>query len=121
MTVIELAKDNELKQTDIFHISEFIVSFIEIKPSAKKEKTISAKEAILDSLADMLEKMLTLNTNLSKQNKIEIIHLLNKLKVNKEYMQLIKSGSEIDEDRLSDLQAASSRLFKKSQSAFHSD
>ena len=118
MTVIELAKDNELQQADIFHISEFIVSSIEIKPSDKKNNTIGAQEAILDSLADMLEKMLTLNQDLSKQNKIEIIHLLNKLKINKEYIQLIKDNGD---DDLKNLQVASARFAKKSQSAFNGD
>jgi len=50
---------------------------------AKDSKLVNKKEAIFDSLAGILENMLTNNLHLSKQKKVEIIHLLNKLKANK--------------------------------------
>jgi len=87
---------------------------------AKKSKLVDTKETILDSPVDMLENMLTSNFNLSRQEKVEIIHLLNKVKANKEYMQLVK-GNLINDRALADMRAASERMAKKSQSAFEID
>jgi len=88
---------------------------------AKKSKLVNKKEAILDSDTDILENMLTNNLHLSKQKKVEIIHWLNKLKANKEYMQMVKGNLANDQQALADIQAASERLAKKSQSAFEMD
>jgi len=106
---------------DILNISGLIMQAIEVKNSVKKQKTIDTKEAIVDSLADILENMLTNNLHLSRQKKVEIIHLLNKLKANKEYMQLVKGNMTNDKQALADMRAASERLGKKSQSAFEMD
>ncbi len=122
MTMIEqLEKDAVIEEMDILNISGLIMQAIEIKSSVKRQKTINTKETILDSLADILENMLTNNLHLSKQKKVEILHLLNKLKANKEYMQLVKGNLINDQRALADLQAASGRLAKKSQSAFEMD
>jgi hypothetical protein len=122
MTMIEqLEKDAVIEEMDIFNISGLIMQAIEVKSSVKRQKTIDTKEIILDSLADILENMLTNNLNLSKQKKVEIIHLLNKLKANKEYMQLLKGNLISNQQALADMQTASVRLGKKSQSAFEMD
>ncbi len=122
MTMIEqLEKDATIEETDILNISGLIMQAIEVKSSVKRQKTIDTKETILDSLADMLENMLTNNLDLSKQKKVEIIHLLNKLKANKEYMQLVKGNLINDQHALVDMRVASERLAKKSQSAFEMD
>ena len=42
---------------------------------SERQNAINTKETILNSLADMLEKMLTNTLNLSKQKKVEIIHV----------------------------------------------
>jgi hypothetical protein len=65
--------------------------------------------------------MLAYNLHLSRQKKIEIMHLLNKLKANKEYIQLVKGNLVHDQQALADMQAASVRLGKKSQLAFEMD
>ncbi len=106
---------------DILNISGLIMHAIEVKGSVKRQKTIDTKETILNSLANMLENMLTNNLDLSKQKKVEIIHLLNKLKANKEYMQLVKGNLINDHQALADMRVASERLAKKSQSAFEMD
>ncbi|HEY8780982.1 MAG TPA: hypothetical protein VIM16_05140 [Mucilaginibacter sp.] len=122
MTMLEqLEKDAVIEEMDILNISGLIMQAIEVKNSVKKQKTIDTKEAIVDSLADILENMLTNNLHLSRQKKVEIIHLLNKLKANKEYMQLVKGNMTNDKQALADMRAASERLGKKSQSAFEMD
>jgi len=121
MTVLELERDSRLEGKDIQDISNYIISFIGVKNQVKEQTAIAVKEAILDSLSDMLEKMLTSNTELLKKEKIEIVHLLGKLKANKEYMQLIKGNMAENKQALSDLHTASKRMFKKSQSAFGND
>jgi fructose-1-phosphate kinase PfkB-like protein len=122
MTVLEqLEKDAVIEEVDIAAISGIIMQAIEVKGSVKKQAAINTKETILDSLADMLEKMLTSNLNLTKQNKVEIIHLLNKLKANEEYMQLVKGNLTDNEQSFTDMMVASERLGKKSQSAFELD
>jgi hypothetical protein len=121
MTVAAFEKENELKGTDILSISELVTYALEVKGTDLKKNTIAAKETILDSLAEMLEKMLTLDIDLSKQKKIETIHLLNKLKANKEYMQLVKGSSAGNKKAFDDVYKASERMLKKSQSAFGVD
>jgi len=121
MAVLELAQENKLAQADIFHISELVASAIEIKGPVKTVKTVDSKESILDSLAKMLEMMLTLDISLTKERKLEVVHLLTKLKANKEYMQLIKGNINGQTEAFSKLHEASGRMFKKSQSAFGND
>jgi hypothetical protein len=122
MTALEqLEKDSAIEETDIVTISGIIMHVIEAKNSARAETVISGKETILDSLTDILEKMLVMNINLSKQDKVEIIHLLNKLKANKEYIQIVKDNLKGNKQAFTDIQAASERLGKKSQSAFELD
>ncbi len=122
MTMLEqLEKDAAIEETDIFMVSEIIMQAIEVKNTTERETTINTREAILDSFSGMLEKMLTINLHLSKQKKVEIIHLLNKLKANKEYMNLLKGNLTADKQAFSDMLAASERLSKKSQSAFEGD
>jgi hypothetical protein len=117
----QLEKDAAIEETDIFMVSEIIMQAIEVKNTTERETTINTREAILDSFSGMLEKMLTINLHLSKQKKVEIIHLLNKLKANKEYMNLLKGNLTADKQAFSDMLAASERLSKKSQSAFEGD
>jgi hypothetical protein len=112
MILEQLEKNAVIEETDILNISGLIMQAIEVKSSVKRQKTIDTKETILDSLADMLENILTNNLNLSKQKKVEIIHLLNKLKANKEYMQLIKGNLINDHQALGDMRVASERLAK---------
>ena len=121
MTVAAFEKENELKETDILSISELVAYGIEINDGIKNEQKIDAKESILDSLANMLEKMLTLDIDLSKKRKLDIIHLLNKLKANKEYMQMVKGNLIGNKQAAADVYKASERMFKKSQSAFGVD
>jgi len=121
MTVLHLEQKNKLQQAYILHISELVASAIEIKGSIKTAKAVDSKESILDSLAKMLEMMLTLDINLTKERKLEAIHLLTKLKANKEYMQLIKGNITGQTEAFSQLHEASGRMFNKSQSAFGND
>jgi len=85
---------------------------------SERQNAINTKETILNSLADMLEKMLTNTLNLSKQKKVEIIHLPNKLKANQEYMHMVKGNLITDQQAIADMQVASERMAKKSLPAF---
>lgn len=122
MTMLEqLEKDAKIEKIDIFAISGIIMDAIEVKNSVQKETAIETSETILDSLIDILERMVVNDPDLSKQKKITIIHLINKLKANKEYMQYLKGNLISDKKVLSDMLIASERLGKKSQLAFELD
>jgi len=58
-------------------MSELVAYAMIWKSRLKRKKIVDSKEAILDSLADMLEKMLTLDLNWSAQrNWILFIYLI---------------------------------------------
>jgi hypothetical protein len=121
MTVVELENENKLHETDIHNISELVAYAIDLKSSVESKKTVDSKESILDSLAGMLEMMLTTDIGLTREKKLNIIHLLSKLKANKEYMNLLK-GSLLNQQRsVSKLRASSKHMLEKSQSAFGTD
>ena len=121
MAIMELEKENKLQEADILHISELVAYAIDLKGSVRREEIVNSKESILDSLAEMLEMMLTLNINLSREKKLEVIHLLSKLKANKEHMKLIRGNIAGRQETFAKLHAASAHMFKKSQSAFGND
>lgn len=121
MTVLELEQENKIQESDILHISELVAYAIELKGSVKQKEIVDSKESILDSLANMLEMMLTLDLNLTREKKLEVIHLLSKLKANKDHMNLVKGNMTDKQQALSNLHAASERMFKKSQSTFGGD
>lgn len=78
---------------------------------------MDSKESIVDSL----EIMLTSDIDLTREKKLEVIHLLSKLKANKEHMKLVKASIADQQQAFYKLHAASERMFKKSQSAFGGD
>jgi len=121
MAVMELDQENKLEEADILHISELLAYAIDLKGAVKLEETVNSKESILNSLAKMLEMMLTSDINLTREKKLEVIHLLSKLKANKEHMQLVKGNIADQQQAFSNLLTASERMFKKSQSAFGDD
>lgn len=118
---MELEQENKLQEADILHISELVAYAIDLKGAVKRGETVNSKESILDALAKMLEMMLTLDINLTREKKLDVIHLLSKLKANKEHMNLVKGSIADQQQALSNLHAASERMFKKSQSAFGND
>ena|ERR1700710_2017795 len=121
MAVMELEQENKLQETDILRISELVAYAIDLKGTAELEKAVDSKESILDSLAKMLEMMLTSDINLTREKKLDVIHLLSKLKANKEHMKLVKGNIADQQQAFSKLHAASEHMFKKSQSAFGND
>jgi len=118
MTVLELEQENKLQKTDILHISELVAHAIELNDSVKKEKIVDSKETILDSLAKMLEMLLTSDINLPRERKLEVIHLLTKLKATKEHMKLVKGNIIEQKKAFTERRTSSAHMFKKSQSAF---
>jgi hypothetical protein len=121
MAVMELEQENKLQEADILHISELVAYAIDLKGAVKRGETVNSKESILDALAKMLEMMLTSDINLTREKKLDVIHLLSKLKANKKHMNLVKGSIADQQQALSNLHAASEHMFKKSQSAFGND
>lgn len=122
MTALQqLEMDSVIEESDILVISGIIMKLIDVKSTVKTQQTINARENLLDSLAGMLEKMLTNNLHLSRQDKVSIVHSLDKLRAQKEYMQFLKEVKKNGKQTISDIQIASGRLSKKSQSAFELD
>jgi CII-binding regulator of phage lambda lysogenization HflD len=119
--MVELEEENKLQQVDILHISELVAYSIILRDSIETEDIINSRESILTSLSEMLETMLTSDIKLSRERKLNVIHLLTKLKANKEYLELVKEHIQEQQQSLSDVGAASSRMFRKSQSAFGND
>lgn len=118
MTVLELEKESRLESKDIQDISNYIFSFIHVDPPVIDETTVPVINNFLSSTADFLEKRLTSGDIISKKEKLEIVHLLTKLKANKEYIGIINKTSGESKQAIADLKIASERMFKKSQSAF---
>jgi hypothetical protein len=121
MSVAELEKENKLQEHDILHISQLVVQAIDLTDFVQHQKTVIFKESILDYLVKMLEMMLTSDISLSREKKIEAVHLLSKLKANKEHMELVKGSLVKQQQTLSAVYTASEHMFKKSQSAFGDD
>jgi len=104
---------NAIDENDLTRISELLLESFSINRRYKRESIVNYKEDIIDSFMDLLNKLLVQQTGLSKEKKLDTIILLDKLKTQKENLEVIKSKSSI-----SDIQIASNRLGKKSQSAF---
>lgn len=106
---------NAINENDLTRISGLLFESFFINRPYKRESTVNYKESMIDSFIDLLNKMLGQQTGLSKEKKLDTIILLDKLKTQKENLELIKSNIST-----SDIQEASKRLSKKSQSAFES-
>src|SRR6185312_5775145 len=116
MTALQqLGMDSAIEESDMVVISGIIMKLIAVNPTVRRQQTINTREGVLDSLTNMLENMLTANLHLSKQDKIAIVQSLDKLKTQKEYMELLKSQINNSKQAILDIQSASKRLAKKSQ------
>jgi hypothetical protein len=104
---------NVIEEEDLTKISLAIFESLLIKREYKRESVVDYKEDMIKSVSDLLKKMLVQNTGMSKESKLNIIILLDKLNTQREHLEIIKSKISI-----SDIQQASKRLSKKSQSAF---
>jgi len=107
---------NVIEEEDLTKISLVIFESLLIKREYKRESVVYYKEDMINGVADLLKKMLLQNTGMSKESKLNIINLLDKLTRQREHLEIIKSKIAI-----SDIQQASKRLSKKSQSAFESE
>jgi hypothetical protein len=104
---------NVIEEGDLTKMGSILIESIFIKRMYKKESVIAYKEDMLDGLADLLRKILIEDSGLSKDAKLNVINLLDKLKTQKENLEILKSQVSA-----ADIQQASERLSKKSQSAF---
>ncbi|MDR3697877.1 hypothetical protein [Mucilaginibacter sp.] len=114
MIIIEKADNiNAIKADDMSNINRVLFDSIYINDIYIKDSEVDYKEDMIDRFAEILNKMLLQNVELSDDAKLNIINLLDKLNTQKENLEMIKLKTSI-----ADVQQASERLSKKSQSAF---
>lgn len=114
--MIELENIKRDIQIDEKNLSDFITyvfHYSEINSSYKSKSVINKKTEIIDLLIPLLEKSLELNENMQRDIKLQIMELLDKVNLRKEVLEFFES--KINK---SDLEKASKRLGKKSQSTF---
>jgi len=104
--------DKSINAIDENDLTKIFESF-SINRQYKRESLVNYKEDMIDSFMELLNKLLAQQTGLSKEQKLDTINLLDKLKTQKENLELIKSYISP-----SDVEQAAERLGKKSQSAF---
>jgi hypothetical protein len=104
---------NAIDENDLTKISGLLFESFSINRQYKRESLVNYKEDLIDSFMELLNKLLAQQTGLSKERKLDTIDLLDKLKTQKENLEMIKSNIS-----LSDIEQASARLTKKTQSAF---
>jgi hypothetical protein len=104
---------NAIDENDLTKISSLLLESFVINRKYKRESILNHKEGMIDSFMELLNKLLFQQPGLSKEKKLDTIILLDKLKTQKENLEIIKLNISP-----SDIQHASKRLIKKSQSAF---
>jgi|ERR1700733_6914522 hypothetical protein len=104
---------NIIDEDDLAKMSTALIESVLIKKVYKKESIISYKEDMLDSIGALLTKILVNDSGMSREAKLNVINLLDKINTQKEVLELIRSRVSAE-----DLLIASERLSKKSQSAF---
>lgn len=113
VTVDNIREMNAIEEEDFVRMTNILYESLLNKRLYKKQFVIEYKENIVESLIDLLKKMLSGGSSMSKQKRLSIINTLDKLKTQKEYFELMRSGVSVD-----DIQQASKRLGKKTQSSF---
>lgn len=104
---------NIIDEDDLTKIGTALIESVLIKRAYKKGSVISYKGDMLDSLGALLTKILMNDTGISRNAKLNVVDLLDKINTQKEILEMIKSKVSPE-----DLLIASKRLSKKSQSAF---
>ena len=113
ITFENIEQINVIEESDLSKISMALFEFLPIKSSYQDESVINYSEYVIDFIVDLFKRMLNQDTTMTRESKLNIINLLDKLKTQKENLELIRSNVGV-----SDIQQASKRLSKKSQSAF---
>jgi hypothetical protein len=108
-----IGRINAIEESDSNKISIVLFEWLSLKQSYKNESLVSNSEYVIDTLANLFKKMLVQDIAMTKEAKLNVIDLLDKLKTQKENLDLIKSNIVV-----SDIKQASGRLSKKAQSAF---
>ncbi|GAA3976205.1 hypothetical protein [Mucilaginibacter dorajii] len=113
ITFENIEQINVIEESDLSKISLILFESLSLKRSYKNESVVNYSEYVLDAIADLFKKMLIQDKTMTKESKLNVINLLDKLKTQKENLELIRSDVGV-----SDIKQASKRLSKKSQSAF---
>ena len=113
ITIENIDQVNAIDESDLSKISEVLFESLSLKRIYKNEAVVNYNEYVIDTIANLFKKMLIQDTTMAKEAKLNVINLLDKLKTQKENLEFIKLNISA-----SDIQQASKRLSKKSQSAF---
>ena len=116
MTAIqEIRNLNQINQEEIDNISKILLDSFVIKGVYKSNSLLAKKELLLNAFSDLIEKYIELDFAKSKETKLQLINFMDKLNMQKEFLELSKG-----ETKISDIKLAAQRLGRKSQSAFKS-
>ena len=113
ITIAELDTINVVNEDDLSKINIVLLESFLVNNFNLNEEVVIYKENIIDGFMELLKKMMSQNSEMSKESRLIVIKLLDKLNVQKENLEIIKLKTDI-----SDIRKASERLSKKSQSAF---
>ncbi len=113
ITLENVGRVNAIDESDLGKISKVLFESLSLKKTYKDESVVTYNEYVIDVIANLFKKMLVQDATLTPESKLNVIDLLDKLKTQKENLDLIKSDIS-----LADIKQASKRLSKKAQSAF---
>jgi hypothetical protein len=98
---------------DLDKIKTVLLTSVNIIDLQSENTTERYKEEVLDAFATLLKKILFNDSDMSSEEKLNVISLLAKVNRQQEVLEIIRSKTSAE-----DLLIASERLSKKSQSAF---
>ena len=113
MTAIERYEmKNRIQEQEFDHaMSNIFHSFI-VDGSYGEEMHLDQKGGMLEQVAQLLETYIDLKFNISRKEKLDILHLLDKINRQRAFLEIKKN-----ELNLSNIKTASKRFGKKAQSS----
>lgn len=113
MELENIREDIQIEEKSLNNFIRYIFHYSEINHPYTRKSTIDKKAEIIDLLIPLIEKSLELNHNMQRDIKLQIMELLDAVNLRKELLEIFKNKI-----KASDLEKASKRLGKKSQSTF---
>jgi hypothetical protein len=114
-TALNISQLNKIKEEDFDDLPKMLSASIWLDTESLTYALLQKKELFVDVMTTFFEKCMELDLLPSREHKVMLIRLIDKLNSQKELLAL--RNGEINED---DLKIAARRLGKKSQSAFSS-
>lgn len=114
MTTLEkYENENMLEEQDFDKVSKLMFQSFLVKGGYKNHDFLDKKEELISYFTQFLEKYLELQFLSSKKDKLSIIDFIDKMKLQKELVELKKNETTREE-----IEKAGKSLGRKSQSAF---